>query len=348
MIQTTRIEILHESHVDMVGRLAHGAALRLGGGAEHAEAAATAAAELAANIVKHTPGGEILLGEFREGSNCVLDLHALDKGSGISNVAACLRGSGTALTGLGAVKRIAERFQIHTRPAQGTVVWARCAIQGCLVGDGFDYGGVSVAVGGEEMCGDGWDIRESPEGLRVILTDGLGHGPRAAVASGKALSIFQRHLRMELPECLKAIHLGLAETRGAAATLASLNRESGKVTVAGVGNVLARILARQAAKSFAGDSGTLGAAVRKITELKYNWDKESVLVLHSDGISSRWDCSKYPGLEAAHPGLIAGVLYRDFRHRHDDSTVVVIRQRRDRTESPPQTPQDLVLPLSAR
>lgn len=333
MIQTTRIEILHGAQAGATGKLAYEAVLRLGGDTRRAEAAATVAAELAANIVKHAPGGEMLFGELKAGPECALELHAVDTGPGIGNVAACLRGappSGTAPTGLVAVKQLAEGFQIHTRPGQGTVVWARCAINGHpRMGKRFDFGGVSVAVKGEEMCGDAWDIRESSEEMRVILTDGLGHGPLAAAAARKAVAVFQNHPPVDLPECLRAIHQDLSGTRGAAATLARLSLKGGDVALAGVGNVTGRILETETAKTFSGDNGTLGAGIRKITEYKPPWSSHSVLVLHSDGISTRWDISKYPGLAAAHPALIAGVIYRDFRNRHDDSTVVVIRQRRE-------------------
>lgn len=334
MIQTIRIEILHDAHVGTARTLAHEAVLRLGGDAGRAEDAATVAAELAENIVRHTPGGEILLGELKTGAGCSLELHALDRGPGIRSVAACLRGfpaaSGTGLKGLAAVKQRVEGFQIHTRPGQGTVVWARCGINGSPAGgENFDYGGVSVAVRGEEMCGDAWDIYECLDELRLILTDGLGHGPLAAMAARKAISVFQKHVWTDLPECLKLIHQALTSTRGAAATLARLDNKTGAVTMAGIGNVTARILKAETTKTFSGDNGTLGAGVRKITEYRQQWDKDSVLVMHSDGISSRWDCSKYPGLEAAHPGLIAGTIYRDFRNRHDDSTVMVVRQRRE-------------------
>ncbi len=51
----------------------------------------------------------------------------------------------------------------------------------------------------------------------------------------------------------------------------------------------------------------------------------ALLVMHSDGISAKWDLASYPGLASRHPSLIAAVLYRDFRRRTDDATIVVAR-----------------------
>ena len=59
----------------------------------------------------------------------------------------------------------------------------------------------------------------------------------------------------------------------------------------------------------------------------YRWVgmRGALLVLHSDGLASHWALEDYPGLALRHPGLIAGVLYRDLDRGTDDVTVVVIR-----------------------
>ena len=49
--------------------------------------------------------------------------------------------------------------------------------------------------------------------------------------------------------------------------------------------------------------------------------------MFSDGLSTHWDLSPYPGLTQRSPSLLAGVLYRDFSRRRDDVTVVVARER---------------------
>ena len=53
-----------------------------------------------------------------------------------------------------------------------------------------------------------------------------------------------------------------------------------------------------------------------------------MLVMHSDGLGSRWQMDRYPGLPRRHPTLIAGVLYRDWTRGRDDVTVVAARSRR--------------------
>jgi hypothetical protein len=48
--------------------------------------------------------------------------------------------------------------------------------------------------------------------------------------------------------------------------------------------------------------------------------------MHSDGIQTQWKLDAYSGLQARHPSVIAGMLYRDFRRKSDDSTIVVIKE----------------------
>jgi len=96
---------------------------------------------------------------------------------------------------------------------------------------------------------------------------------------------------------------------------------------AGVGNISAAILSGGASRSLVSHNGTLGVAVPRIQEFKSEWPSNGVLVLHSDGLQSRWDLSSstYPGLLARHPALIGGALLRDFRRQRDDASVVVVK-----------------------
>ena len=70
-------------------------------------------------------------------------------------------------------------------------------------------------------------------------------------------------------------------------------------------------------------NGTVGHAVRKVQEFVYPWQPGSLLVMHSDGLGTHWQLGRYPGLASRHPGVVAGVLYRDFRRERDDVTVLV-------------------------
>ena len=84
--------------------------------------------ELATNLVKHGAGGYMLVGPS-DASSGTIEILALDNGPGIEDVGKALRDghstTGTAGTGLGAVSRQADFFQIYSRPKKGTGILAR-------------------------------------------------------------------------------------------------------------------------------------------------------------------------------------------------------------------------------
>jgi anti-sigma regulatory factor (Ser/Thr protein kinase) len=334
MMTSHRMEVSHESHVGQVRRHTLEAAHRLGADDARAGEAAIVATELATNLLKHGGGGEVLVQEVNESSPPSLEIHALDSGPGMANVNLCLRDgystAGSAGTGLGAMQRLAAKFQIQSQQGRGTGVWVRILAGNAPVPPPaepfFEVGGVSVAVKGEYLCGDSWDVQQGPGMLRAVVADGLGHGPFAEEASREAITTFRRHERAGPAESLERMHEALMKTRGAAASTLEIQTAQGQMRTAGVGNVLMRLSNSKGSKTVAGDNGTLGAGVRKVQELNYPWESESLLVIHSDGIGSHWNLDDYPGLLRRHPALIAGIIYRDFRRSHDDATVVVIRQ----------------------
>jgi hypothetical protein len=74
-------------------------------------------------------------------------------------------------------------------------------------------------------------------------------------------------------------------------------------------------------------NGTAGHILHKINEFSYPWTNDALLLVHTDGLVSRWNLGLYPGLMQRHPSLVAGVLFRDFNRGRDDVTVVAARGR---------------------
>ena len=68
--------------------------------------------------------------------------------------------------------------------------------------------------------------------------------------------------------------------------------------------------------------GTAGHNARKIQSFDYPFEG-GLIVLSSDGIGTNWNLNRYPGIQSAHPTLIAAILYRDFGRKRDDATVLV-------------------------
>src|SRR5262249_26375652 len=235
--------------------------------------------------------------------------------------------SGTSGTGLGAIARQADEFDVHSIRGVGTAIVARVAVgrRGAQA-RGPSIGGVSVPMPGEEGCGDGWASIHGAGRTLVFVADGLGHGVAAAEASGRAAEVFRTHERLAPAEIVERMHDPLRATRGAAVAVTELDAGHGVVRFAGVGNIAGTVLSNGTTRSLVSHHGTLGHNVRRIAEFQYPWPSGALLVLNSDGLLSGWTLDRYPGLARRHPVLVAAVLYRDFRRGRDDTTVVVVRE----------------------
>jgi anti-sigma regulatory factor (Ser/Thr protein kinase) len=285
--------------------------------------------ELGTNLVKHAIAGQLIV---RTPGENVVEVMSLDRGPGIANVSACLRDgfstTGSPGTGLGALTRLSSEYDIHSVPKKGTIIVTRVTsrVSRTAAANQPRVGVVCLAKPGEDECGDGWAIATLADGPVCAVSDGLGHGPDAARASKLALKCFRERAHRSPKEILEMVHEGIRSTRGAALSVAQVNREERLVRFAGVGNVAGLIIEGNASRNMVSLNGTLGYQVHRVTEFAYPWSEKSLLIMHSDGLSTHWDLSAYPGLLARDPSLIAGVLYRDFARGRDDVTVLAVKE----------------------
>jgi serine/threonine-protein kinase RsbT len=88
---------------------------------------ATAASELATNIVKYAKKGEVLLKIVQRDRQLGIQIIARDDGPGIKDIAKAMQDNFSTSKdslglGLPSVKRIMDEFKIESRPGQGTIV----------------------------------------------------------------------------------------------------------------------------------------------------------------------------------------------------------------------------------
>jgi anti-sigma regulatory factor (Ser/Thr protein kinase) len=321
-------EVVEASQVAQARRAVKEAAARLGGDESACGRAALVATELATNLIKHASGGELLLGVYDDDGGTGLQLIALDRGPGIADVGGAMRDgystAGGAGGGLGAVRRLSQFMEIASWPGQGTVVLARLALSASVAREPgrANWACISIAKPGEEVCGDSADVADASVGRTVLVVDGLGHGPAAAAVSAEAIRLFRRSQAAPVTEILHNLHAGLRSTRGAAVAVARF--EPARVLFGGIGNIAGALVAPDGVRRMVSLNGTAGHVAARIHIFEYPYSGEMVL-LHTDGLSSRWSFDRYPGLTASHPALIAAVLCRDHWRRQDDVTVLVSR-----------------------
>lgn len=318
-----------ESRVGEVRRAAHSAAMRVAFDETLAAKVALVATELATNVARHGGGGTMLVRTMLEPP--AIEMLALDAGPGMRDVSRALDDGystgGTSGTGLGAVRRTASTFDIWSYPGQGTVVLARIERDRPAPGAAPvpDVGVVCSPLAGEPAPGDGWAADESGGAIRALVVDGLGHGPNAHAAAREAIAVFRRYPALGPADLLPLLHDGLRPTRGAAIAVVKLDPFDGVIRFAGIGNLSAMVVTSTAQRNLMSHNGTVGHEMRRIQEVTEPWPDGASVIVHTDGIRSRWRVSDYPGILNRHPALLAGLVFRDQRRTRDDATVLVLR-----------------------
>lgn len=293
---------------------------------------ALVATELASNLVKHAKNGSVVFRLLSRDAAGGLELIALDYGPGIANVMECMRDgystAGSPGTGLGAVKRLAHEFDLHSIPGKGTLTLARfwASRQLGRRPTALGYGAICLPVSGETVSGDGWAMNDERGTYTCVVVDGLGHGVSAAQAAAAALAAAREHRGKAPAEIVERAHGALRSTRGAALAVAEIDPEKKLVRFCGVGNISARLQSEGKARHMVSHNGIVGQEARKISEFTYPWGADALLIMHSDGLSARWDFNDYSALLHRDTAIIAGVLYRDFARARDDATVLVVRE----------------------
>lgn len=294
-------------------------------------AVAIAVTEMASNIVKHAKAGTMVCDRIGHNGRQGLRIVAFDKGSGIQNIAAALEDgfstAGTSGSGLGAVRRLSTHFDLYSLPGRGTCVLAEFWPQRKLERDssGMSVGVVSIPIRGESVCGDGWRMKTSSDRVHLMVADGLGHGEFAAEAAREAERVLMESHEVSPGAILRDCHDALKKTRGAAVAIAAIDKSAKTLCFAGLGNISVTLSTPQGRKGLASHNGTLGHQMHRIQEFTLPWNENSVLIMHSDGLSNRWDLEDFAGIWLRHPSVIASLLYRDFARERDDVTVLVAK-----------------------
>ncbi|WP_328483853.1 SpoIIE family protein phosphatase [Streptomyces sp. NBC_00377] len=337
------------------------AAAVAGLGRSRAADAALVATELATNLLRHARGGRLLVeavGPPAAGAaDLVVQITAVDHGPGMSDVPAALGDgfstAGSLGAGLGTCRRVADDFDLHSVPGRGTVALAR--IGGAArsrgrreLGPGQEgpsgapgdaspaaalfsvrVGGVNIPFRGAECSGDAWTCARDGDRLTLMLADGLGHGPEAARASTTAAREVHRSAHLPPAELLRRLDDALRGTRGAAVAVAQLDLRAGRLRFAGVGNVGARLREGDSWRHLLSRPGIVGAhRPSTLPETEAAWATDRLLVLHSDGLPSRWVPPAGPRLLSCDPAVTAAVTVRDAgssaRPVRDDTAVAVL------------------------
>jgi negative regulator of sigma-B (phosphoserine phosphatase) len=182
----------------------------------------------------------------------------------------------------------------------------------------------------ERVSGDHASICRPDDGGTLVLavSDGLGHGPPAREASYVAMSAVYAHANESPDGVLRACERALGGTRGVVMAVSRIDEGSGSMQAASIGNVELQVCRPRDARRFGGSSAIVGGKgnrpVKPRTET-VTLAPDDLVILSTDGISSKLSIEQDLALLREHPIVIAQRIMERFGKTTDDALVLVAR-----------------------
>lgn len=325
---TTRVFVANGSAVGAARRRASFLSSELGATSEQRARVELVVSEGARNALKHGDKGEVWLTPLEDCGCHGLDVHFVDSGPGIDDLPRAMTNgystSGTQGSGLGTIRRQSDLFDIVTGP-DGTVVWARFWFGEPPPTSDLQIAGLRFTYPDEVVSGDGW--RFTPRNRRIVVVDGVGHGPTAWAAAGLALESMDLQGELPLDEAVANVHEVLRGTSGVALHALELGEE--EVRNVAVGNVEAMIVRGNGTQDqLRRQRGVVGYRLpSKIEIYTHPWSANDVVALWSDGFAIRGTMPLTPRLGRLPTPVTVSVMARQAVMNIDDSTLVAVSKR---------------------
>ena len=347
-------KVTDEVTAEVASRAAAALGRRAGLGDPRAEEITRGVDALGGMLHRHGTGGRIALRRLWHSGVPGLEVVAINHGPGISDLtgmAATGDGGAVVSRSLGAVVQLATWYDGYSLPGRGATVVAQFWPRGVYPG-AVPANGICRAIQGERASGDQFSVALRADGPLMLVADGLGHGPLAEAAALAAVDAFHGAIAdldtaaaaaggdMATPatpatvddpvEIVEYIHQAIAHTRGAAVAVAKVVSSVGLVRFAGLGNIAAAVVgapgtAAAGRTGMISQPGIAGHQRRTVCEFTYPIAAGGIVVIHTDGVTDRWDLAAYPGLAEHEPLVVAATLLRDAGVRRDDACVLVAR-----------------------
>jgi anti-sigma regulatory factor (Ser/Thr protein kinase) len=291
-----------------------------------------AATELASNLVKHAGGGVIKLSSIEAQGRTGIQIESEDTGPGIVHTEEALTDgystTGSLGTGLGAVNRLMDELEFHNRPDNGLHIlcqrWRRAPVRSPSH-RWLEFGAATRPRRLLPENGDAVVLRQWEGCALAGVIDGLGHGPLAQRASQTARQYVEHHFDQPLESLFRGVGRTCRATRGVVMALARFDMTRQKVALASVGNVEVCLIDGKVRSNIIVRRGILGLNAPNPVITEFPWNPTNILIIHSDGLSPRWQWDDFR--ESAHEtsGIIARQMLRKLGRIEDDASVVVIK-----------------------
>ncbi|MFD0748709.1 ATP-binding SpoIIE family protein phosphatase [Mucilaginibacter calamicampi] len=291
-------------------------------------------AELTSNLHKYANGGELLVGCFDTPGEEYIELISLDHGPGMADLQRVMTdgysSSNTMGHGLGSIKRLSDEFDIYSLKGWGTIVLSRVykTRRSAKVRAKVDIQIKPLVIKkpGEVTSGDGCYYKITEGFVKLLVADGLGHGPEANLAVNEAVRSFKLCPYDSPVEVIRYLHADIRKTRGMVGTVAVYDMNAKVLKIAGVGNISTKLVGRVNSKNVLSYNGIIGHNIpNTMNDQRVEFADYQQMMFCSDGIKSRWDTLKYVGINRCDSAILATAIYKDFARQTDDMSVIIAK-----------------------
>lgn len=288
--------------------------------------------EITSNLLKYASGpAEILVGIVSQKIDQYIEIISIDNGPGMTDMPKMVMdGVSTSNTmghGLGSIKRLSDHFSVYSLKGWGTILLCRLyKNEGFKENNPLQVRSLTIAKSGETVSGDGSAYKLSDRHLKLLEMDGLGHGPEANEAIKEAVLAFQLCPYHSPSEIIRYIHEAIRKTRGGVGAVAVYDFQLKHWLVTGIGNIGIKITNAVEFKNLMSYNGTIGHNIPDmLLDQEVKSENFKQIILCSDGIKSRWELNKYPGIHRYDPSITAAAIYKDHAGHADDMSVLIAK-----------------------
>jgi len=192
-----------------------------------------------------------------------------------------------------------------------------------------DFGVWTKSLDSESENGDSYVVKPSPNGVLLVVADGLGHGPEAAAAAHAAMACVESYNGQGVIPLFQFCHSALKKTRGVVMNLAFFNGVDNTLTWLGVGNVAGVLIRADANANPAQETlllrgGVLGLNLPQLYATVMSILPGDTLIFATDGIASSFADTL---TSRDSPQKLAEKIGCQFSKGTDDALVVAGRYR---------------------
>jgi len=193
-----------------------------------------------------------------------------------------------------------------------------------IVDEVLEYSSTNRPCQGEYLSGDAVVIHSLEQGLFVAIVDVLGHGTEANELTHVIEAYLNRYYSRDVSGVIERLHQHLKGTRGAAVGLCAIDKLTGRIEYAGIGNTAMRLFGKTETR-FVSRDGVVGQNMRTPRPQSARLEPGDLIVLYTDGVSDRFTSQEYPGVLHHAPEEVVRNIVQRFGKDHDDAACIAVR-----------------------